>query len=125
MSAKSKLPEAIGPYRIAVASDHLLFVSGQIGLNPDTGQLVEGGVENQTRQIMENLKAILASEGVSLEQVLKTTIFLTRLEDFGAVNKIYSDYFGQGPFPARSTIAVSALPKGALIEIEAIAKNRS
>lgn len=116
-----QIPKAIGPYRLAVAFEKLLFVSGQVGMNPTTGELVDGTVENQVKQAMQNLKAILEEHGSSLPQVLKTTIFLTRMEDFAGVNEIYGGFF-RGNFPARSTVAVAKLPKGALVEIEAIAE---
>lgn len=115
-----KIPAAVGPYRVAVSSGGFVFTSGQIGLHPETGSLVDGTIEGQTKQVMENLKAVLESEGLGLEKIIKTTIYLTRMEDFATVNQIYGGYF-KSVFPARSTIAVAALPKGALVEIDAIA----
>ena len=112
-------PEAIGPYSQAIIAAPFVFCSGQIGLDPATGALVEG-VENQTRQALANLKAVLAAAGFSPGKVAKTTIFLKRMEDFTAVNTVYGDFFGEHR-PARSTVEVSNLPKGALVEIECIA----
>jgi len=114
-----KAPKAIGPYSQALEVDNFIFCSGQIGIDPKTGNLVEG-VENQARQILENLKNILKEAGSSLDKVIKTTIFLTDINDFQKVNEIYGKYFSSHK-PARSTVCVASLPKGALIEIEAIA----
>lgn len=119
---ESKFFQPIGPYSMVVLCDNLLFVSGQIGVNPETGQLVNG-IENQTRQIMENLKIILQNQGVGFQDVVKATIFLSSMEDFAVVNEIYGGYFN-GRFPARSTVAVQGLPKQASIEIEMIVRNR-
>ena len=113
-------PQAIGPYSQAVRSGRLLFVSGQIPLDPDTGDLVAGGIEHQTQRVMQNVQAILEAAGASLGQVVKTTIFLVDLADFAAMNKVYAGYFGDSP-PARATVQVAALPRDALVEIEAIA----
>lgn len=113
-------PAAIGPYSQAVAWNNLLFISGQIPLNPTTGEMVTGDFESQIRQVLDNLKSILEAAGLTTSSVLKTTIFLTDLADFAKANEIYSQYFAENP-PARSTIQVSALPKGAKVEIEAIA----
>jgi 2-iminobutanoate/2-iminopropanoate deaminase len=112
-------PEAIGPYSQAIIATPLVFCSGQIGIDPATGTLVEG-VENQTRQALANLKAVLAHAGFSPGKVAKTTIFLKRMEDFAAVNAVYGKFF-ESHRPARSTVEVSNLPKGALVEIECIA----
>jgi 2-iminobutanoate/2-iminopropanoate deaminase len=112
-------PAAIGPYSQAVSTGALVFTAGQIGLNPATGKMAEG-VENQARQVMANLAAILAAAGSSLDQVIKTTIFLQDMADFAAVNAIYGAAFSVTP-PARSTIQVAGLPLGALVEIEATA----
>lgn len=114
-----KAPAAIGPYSQAVQTGNLLFCSGQIPLNPD-GQLVDGDIEAQTRQVMANLRAVIEASGSSLEQVVKTTIYLTDLEDFGVVNDIYAESFMTN-LPARATVQVAALPKGARVEIDAIA----
>lgn len=116
----SSAPAAVGPYSQAVRAGHFVFTAGQIGLDPATGQIVEGGVEAQAQQIMANLSAVLAAAGSSLDQAVKTTIFLTDMADFAAVNAVYGAAFSASP-PARSTVAVLALPKGALVEIEVIA----
>lgn len=112
-------PAAIGPYSQGVSTGALIFTAGQIGLNPATGKLVEG-VENQARQVMANLAAILDAAGSSLDRVIKTTIFLQDMADFAAVNAVYGAAFTVTP-PARSTVQVAGLPLGALVEIEAIA----
>ena len=115
-------PRAVGPYSQAVKLEEvgLIFISGQIALDPKTGEKVHGGIAMETRQVLENLKAILGAAGSSLEKVLKTTVFLQTMDDFGVMNEVYSQYFKENP-PARSTIEVSRLPKGMKIEIEAIA----
>jgi 2-iminobutanoate/2-iminopropanoate deaminase len=112
--------KAIGPYSAAIQSGELVFVSGQIPLDPLTGKLVEGEIAAQTRQSLENLKTILAAAGLTFAHVVKTTIFLTSMGDFAAVNDVYKTYMAE-PYPARSTIAVAALPMGAKVEIEMIA----
>ena len=117
--ATSAAPAAIGPYSQGVSTGALLFTAGQIGLDPASGKLAEG-VEAQARQVMANLAAILAAGGSSLDQVVKTTIFLQNMADFAAVNAIYGAAFSATP-PARSTVQVAGLPLGALVEIEAIA----
>jgi 2-iminobutanoate/2-iminopropanoate deaminase len=113
-------PKAIGPYSQAIRANGFLFVSGQIPLDPKTQQLVEGKTSVQTERVLENLKGILESAGSSLERVVKTTIFLADMNDFGAVNEVYSRYFAANP-PARSTVEVSKLPRNVRIEIDAIA----
>lgn len=113
-------PAAIGPYSQAVRAGNLLFLSGQIPLDPTTGKMIEGGIEAQTRQVMLNLQAVLQAAGVSTDAVVKTTIYLTDMGDFQAVNEIYSQYFN-APFPARATVQVTDLPRGAQVEIDAIA----
>lgn len=115
-------PKAIGPYSQAVAAPagRLVFCSGQIPLDPRTGELVKGTIEEETRRVMENLKAVLAAAGGSLGQVVKTTIFLTDLADFAKVNEVYGGYLGAVP-PARATVQVAALPRGARVEIDAVA----
>ncbi|MCW5935058.1 MAG: RidA family protein [Fimbriimonadia bacterium] len=113
-------PAAIGPYSQAVRAGNLLFLSGQIPLDPTTGKMIEGGIEAQTRQVMLNLQAVLQAAGVSTDAVVKTTIYLTDMGDFQAVNEIYSQYFN-APFPARATVEVADLPRGAQVEIDAIA----
>jgi 2-iminobutanoate/2-iminopropanoate deaminase len=108
---------AIGPYSAAIESGDLVFVSGQIALDAASGKLVEGDIAAQTRQVLENLKTILAAAGLTFADVVKTTIFLTSMGDFAAVNEVYKTYVAE-PYPARSTIAVAALPMGAKVEIE-------
>lgn len=112
-------PAAIGPYSQAIAANGFLFLSGQLGLEPQTMQLAQG-LEAQTHQIFKNIKAVLAVQNKTLDHIIKTTIFLTTMDDFTQVNIIYADYFGDHR-PARSCVAVAALPKNALIEIECIA----
>jgi len=118
----SKAPGAIGPYSQAVKipAGSMLFTAGQIALDPATGQLVDGDIKIQTRRVLENVKAILEAAGVSLNDVVKTTVFMSNLGEFQAMNDIYSEYFASNP-PARSTVEVSALPRGAKVEIETIA----
>jgi 2-iminobutanoate/2-iminopropanoate deaminase len=113
-------PAAIGPYSQAIVSGGLVFASGQVPLEPETGQLVAGDVQAQTRRALYNLSAVLEAAGTSLTQVVKTTVFLTSMENFTPMNEVYAEFFPADP-PARSTIAVAELPKGALVEIEAIA----
>ena len=117
-------PAAIGPYSQAVRVGDMLFASGQVGLNPATGQIVEGGIVEQTKRVFENIKAVLGAAGTDLTQVVKTTVFLKNMSDFAAVNEIYATYLappGVIP-PARSTVAVAGLPKDALVEVEVIVK---
>lgn len=116
----SEAPAAIGPYSQAVHSGNFLFCSGQIPLDPKSGQIVPGDIATQTRRVLDNIGAVLKADGLTFENIVKTTIFLTDLGDFQTVNEIYGSYFKQQP-PARSTVQVSALPKGAKIEIEVIA----
>jgi 2-iminobutanoate/2-iminopropanoate deaminase len=113
-------PAAVGPYSQAVKIGDLVFTAGQIPLVPETGKLVEGGIEAQTTQVMENLSAVLTAAGSSLAQVVKTTIFVTSLSDFAAINAVYGSYFQADP-PARSTVQVAGLPLGANVEIEVVA----
>ena len=117
-------PAAIGPYAQAVAAGGYLFASGQIAIDPATGQLVDGGAEAQTRQVMANVAAVLAAAGLAFADVVKTTIFLTDMADFAAVNAVYGECFDGGPVPARSTVAVAALPRGSAVEIEVVAQRR-
>jgi len=112
-------PSAIGPYSQAIALNGLVYTSGQIALRPETGEMVSGGVVQQTEQLIENLKAVLAAAGCGLSDVVKTTCFLTDIRDFAAFNEVYAKHFTGKP--ARSCVAVLALPKGALVEVEAIA----
>ncbi|MDR2729715.1 MAG: RidA family protein [Treponema sp.] len=114
-------PAAIGPYSQAVIVDGLLFASGQIPLSPETGAVVPGGVKEQTGQIMKNIEAVLKAAGSDFSHVVKTTCFLTNMDDFAAFNEVYSQYFTADK-PARSCVAVLALPRGVLAEIEVIAK---
>jgi len=119
---KSKnAPEAIGPYSQAIAIDNLIFTAGQIAIVPETGKLVEEGITEQTEQVFKNLKAIIAAAGSSLSSVVKTTVYLTKPDHFAPMNEVYAKHFTDEP-PARTTIFVSSLPKGGLVEIEAIAK---
>lgn len=119
--ATSKAPGAIGPYSQGIAVGDLVFCSGQIPLDPATGALAEGGIEAQTRQVLCNMEAILAAEGLSLANVVKTTVFLQSMSDFGAMNAVYETAFTGTVYPARSAVEVAKLPKNALVEIEAIA----
>jgi 2-iminobutanoate/2-iminopropanoate deaminase len=114
-------PKPIGPYSQAVVSGGLVYCSGQVGLDPATGQLVPGGVAPQTRRVLENLAAVLAAAGTSLSQVLRCTVFLKDLADFAAMNEVYAQFFTKD-FPSRSTVEVARLPKDALVEIDCIAK---
>lgn len=113
-------PPAIGPYSQAVIAQGWVFAAGQIALDPRTGQLVPGEVRVQTKRVMENLKAVLGAAGSSMDRVVKTTVFLRDLNDFGAMNEIYGEYFQENP-PARSTVQVAKLPREAAVEIEVIA----
>ena len=113
-------PEAIGPYSQAMILDKIIYTSGQIALDPASGELVSGGIENQTRRVIENLKAVLEEAGSDLESVIKTTCFLADINDFSDFNQVYAEYFTGKP--ARSCVAVKTLPKNALVEIEAIAE---
>lgn len=115
-----KAPQAIGPYSQGIVANGLIFVSGQIPLSPSSGEMVSGSIKDQARQVLENIKAILEAAGSSLDQVVKTTVFLQDMNDFAAMNEVYASYF-QPPFPARSTIQVGRLPRDARIEIEAVA----
>jgi len=117
-------PAAIGPYSQAVRVGDMLFASGQVGLDPATGQIVDGGIVEQTKRVFENIKSVLAAAGADLTQVVKTTVFLKNMSDFAAMNEIYAKYLaptGTVP-PARSTVAVAGLPKDALVEVEVIVK---
>jgi 2-iminobutanoate/2-iminopropanoate deaminase len=116
----SNAPQAIGPYSQAVVIDRLVFASGQIPINPATGEIAGSDIESQTRQVLQNLKAVFEASGTDLAKVVKTTVFIRNMEDFPKVNSIYGEFFSQ-PYPARSTIEVSRLPRDVLIEIEAVA----
>jgi 2-iminobutanoate/2-iminopropanoate deaminase len=117
-------PAAIGPYAQAIAAGPYLFASGQIALDPATGQLVDGDAAAQTRQVMANVAAVLAAAGLAFGDIVKTTIFLTDMADFAAVNAVYGECFEDGPVPARSTVAVAALPRKSAVEIEVVALRR-
>jgi 2-iminobutanoate/2-iminopropanoate deaminase len=118
--ATDKAPKAIGPYEQAVKAGGLVYASGQIPLDPQTGNLVEGDIRAQTRRALENLKAVLEAAGSSLDRVVKATVFLKNIGDFTAMNEVYAEYLGAAK-PARSTVAVGDLPRGALVEIDFIA----
>ena len=117
--ATENAPQAIGPYSQAVACGNFLFTSGQLGLDPKTGNFVEGGVTEQTEQVIRNLKAVLEKAGFSLENVVKMTCFLADMNDFAAMNEVYRKHF-TSDYPARSAVAIKTLPKNGLVEIEAI-----
>ena len=116
----NEAPGAIGPYSQAVRSGNLVFCSGQIPLDPKSGQIVSGDIATQTRRVLDNIAAVLRAAGLTFDNVVKTTVFLADLGDFQAMNEVYGSYFKQVP-PTRSTVQVSGLPKGAKIEVEAIA----
>ena len=118
--ATTKAPAAIGPYNQAIQVGNMLFASGQLGLDPATGNFPEGGVKEQTIQSFQNVKAILEEAGFSINDMVKTTVFLADMADFAAMNEIYASQF-EGDFPARSAVAVKTLPKNALVEVEVIA----
>ena len=118
--SSDRAPKAIGPYSQAVRAGQLLFVSGQIPLDPDTGQMVAGDVAAQTRRVLENVRAVLDAANRSFADIVRTTIFLADMNDFAAVNEVYGQYFSQ-PYPARATVQVSRLPKDARVEIDVIA----
>ncbi len=115
-----RAPKAIGPYSQGIAASGLLFLSGQVPLDPKTGDLVQGTVREEVTRVMDNLKAVLEAAGSGLDRVVRTTVYLTDLQDFAAMNEVYARYFGAHR-PARSTVQVAALPKGARVEIDAIA----
>jgi len=115
-----KAPKAIGPYAQAIKANGFIYTAGQIPIDPKTGNFVEGGINEQTRQVLENLKAVLAAAGSSLDQVVKATVFLKNMTDFPAMNEVYGEYLGNAK-PARSTVAVAELPRGALVEIDLVA----
>ena len=121
--ATAGAPKAIGPYSQAIAAGDLIFTAGQVALDPSTGELVAGGIADQTTRALENLRAVLAAAGSSLSQVIKTTVFLVDMADFAQMNEVYGRFFGDHR-PARSTVAVAGLPRGALVEIEVIAALR-
>ena len=115
-----KAPAALGPYSAAVKAGHYVFTAGQLGIDPSSGKFIDGGIEAQTRQALENLKAILEAAGTKMSKVVKTTVFLLDMNDFGAMNEVYGEFFTK-KFPARSAVQVTRLPKDGLVEIEAVA----
>ncbi len=115
-----KAPKAIGPYEQAIKVNGYVYASGQIPIDPKTGNIVEGGVAAQTRQVLENLKAVLEAAGSSPDRVIKATVFLKNMADFAAMNEVYAEHFANAN-PARSTVAVAELPRGALVEIDLVA----
>jgi len=117
-----KAPDPVGPYSQAIRADGLLFASGQIPLDPETGAIVEGDIETQTRRVLDNLSAVLEAGESSLDRVLKTTVYLVDLGMFPRVNAVYAEYFSANPAPARATVQVAALPLGAEVEVDAIAR---
>ena len=116
----NKAPKAIGPYSQAIEANGLIITSGQLPIDPATGEFAPGGIKEQTRQSLTNAKAILEEAGIGLGNVMKTTVFLSDMNDFAAMNEVYAEFFSE-PFPARSAIAVNTLPKNALVEVECIA----
>ncbi len=117
-------PTAIGPYAQAIGDGEWLFCSGQVGIDPATGRIVEGGVAAEMRRAMDNLREVLAAAGLTFDDVVKTTIYLADLADFDTVNRVYGEHLSP-PYPARSTVQAAALPRGARVEIDAIARRRS
>ena len=115
-----KAPAAIGPYSQAIQVGNLVYTSGQIPINPETGSFVEGGIKEQTRQSLQNVQAILNEIGLTMGSVVKTTVFMADMNDFADMNAVYAEFFAE-PYPARSAVAVKTLPKGALVEIEVVA----
>jgi len=115
-----RAPAAVGPYSQAVRIDNLVYTAGQIALDPESGKMVEGGIQAQVEQALHNLQAVLAAAGSSLDQVIKTTVFLQNMDDFAAMNEVYARFFSGDP-PARSAVEVARLPLGSLVEIEAVA----
>jgi 2-iminobutanoate/2-iminopropanoate deaminase len=119
-TSTNQAPAAIGPYSQAVRIDNLVYTSGQLGLDPVTGNFVNGGIKEQTRKVLENIQAVLEAAGTEMSKVVKTTVFLKDMNDFAEMNKVYETFFPSAP-PARSAVEVGRLPKDALVEIEAIA----
>ena len=120
MIATANAPAAIGPYSQAIDCGSFIVTSGQIPIDPATGNLVEGGITAQTRQSLTNVKAVVEAAGLTMDHVAKTTVFLQNMADFAAMNAVYAEFFTEGNYPARSAVEVGALPKGALVEIETI-----
>lgn len=119
-----KAPAAIGPYSQAVRTGNLIFVSGQLPIDPATGAFAEGGIKELTRQSLANVKSILEAEGTDMAHVVKTTVFLADMADFGEMNEVYAEFF-KAPFPARSAVAIKTLPKNARVEIECVAEAKA
>ena len=117
----SNAPRAVGPYSLGIRSGDFIFLSGQLGLDPASGEFVEGGVEAQTRQALQNIKNVLREAGADLSNVVKTSVFLSDIKDFSKMNAVYAEFFDNNP-PARSTMQVGALPKSGLVEIEVVAR---
>lgn len=118
--ATTNAPAAIGPYSQAIDRGSFLVTSGQVPFDPKTGEFVPGGIQEQTRQVLTNVKAILEAAGLTMDNVVKTTVFLQNMSDFAAMNAVYAEFFTEGQYPARSAVEVGALPRGALVEIETI-----
>jgi len=118
--ATTNAPAAIGPYSQAIDCGSFLVTSGQVPFDPATGEFVPGGITEQTRQVLTNIKAILEAAGLTMDNVVKTTVFLQSMGDFAAMNAVYAEFFTEGQYPARSAVEVGALPRGALVEIETI-----
>ena len=116
-----KAPKALGPYSQAIVAGGLVFASGQVPIDPATGNFVEGGIKEQTKQSLTNVSNVLAEAGIDLSHVVKTTVFLSDMDNFAAMNEVYATFFSE-PYPARSAVAVKTLPKGALVEIEVLAE---
>lgn len=119
--ATEKAPAAIGPYAQANVIDNLVFTSGQLPIDPDTGEFIPGGIAEQTEQVLKNLQAVLEEAGSGLDKVVKTTCFLSDIDNFAPMNQVYAEFFPEGVYPSRSAFEVANLPKAALVEIEAIA----
>ena len=119
--ATNNAPAAIGPYSQAIHADKFVFVSGQLPIDPATGEFAGADIAAQTKQSLTNVKAILAEAGTGMDQVIKTTVFLSDMNNFGAMNEVYATFFGEGSYPARSAVEVARLPKDALVEIEVTA----
>jgi 2-iminobutanoate/2-iminopropanoate deaminase len=120
MIETERAPKAIGPYAQAIKANGFVYTAGQIPIDPNTGDFVAGGIREQTRQVLENLIAVLEAAGSSMRQVVKATVFLKSMADFAAMNEVYAEYFGDSK-PARATVAVAELPRGALVEIDLVA----
>ena len=122
--ATTNAPAAIGPYSQAIDCGSFLVTSGQVPFDPKTGEFVPGGIQEQTRQVFRNIKAIVEAAGLTMDNVVKTTVFLQHMSDFAAMNAVYAEFFTEGQYPARSAVEVGALPRGALVEIETSASSK-